>query len=211
MMVLIAVLIGAAVLAPAQSTFFSDAKAVRESAEIGSRFVNANVTRHVIEAWVPQFKFLGLGFGLMAITMALGTIAKRLRRMGKVITSHFPAHLRPEMLPVPSRVRVFQLSTLMGVMILLAALIVGIVLAVGIVPAYWNHSIADQLNPAQAGSTLLDQLSVVSSFAKWLNPLRMVGMAMLFTGITIALTVIIGTLRMQSKLLHNFYQRASTG
>src|SRR3972149_329711 len=208
--VLIAFVIGATALASAQATFFLDAKAVREGAAAGSAFVQANVDSHVIEAWVPQFKFLGLGLGLMAITMALGTIAKRLRRMGQVISSHLPADLRPPMPPIPTRVRVFQLSTLMGVMILAAALIIGSVLATGVVPSYYNHSIANELDPAQPGSDLLAQLGVVSSFADWLNPLRLVGMAFLFTAITLALTVIIGTLRMQAGVLVNFYQRASS-
>ena len=210
MIVLVAFLIGATALASAQATFFSDAKAVREGAAAGSAFVQANVDSHAIETWVPQFKFLGLGLGLMAITMALGTIAKRLRRMGQVISSHLPSDLRPPMPQVPLRVRVFQLSTLMGVMILAAALIIGIVLATGVVPSYYNHSIANDLDPAQPGSALLAQLGVVSSFADWLNPLRMVGMAFLFTAITLALTVIIGTLRMQAGVLVNFYQRASS-
>ena len=210
MIVLIALVIGATALASSQATFFSDAKAIREGAAAGSAFVQANVDAHVIEAWVPQFKFLGLGLGLMAITMALGTIAKRLRRMGQVISSHLPADLRPPMPPIPMRVRVFQLSTLMGVMILSAALIIGLVLATGVVPSYWNHSIANELDPAQPGSALLAQLGVVSSFADWLNPLRMVGMAFLFTAITLALTVIIGTLRMQAGVLVDFYQRASS-
>lgn len=208
-MVLIAFLIGLLVLSPAQATFFSDAKAVREGAAAGSAFVSANVTAHVTEAWVPQFKFFGLGVGLLAITMALGTIAKRLRRMGQVITSHMPDDLRPTMPPPPKVVRVFQLSAMMGIMILLAVLIIGIVLATGVVPAYWNHSIANELNPAEPGSTLLAQLAVVSSFANWLNPLRMVGMAFLFTAITLALTVIIGTLRLQAGMLVKFYQQAS--
>ena len=210
MIVLIALVIGATALASSQATFFSDAKAIREGAAAGSTFVQANVDAHVIEAWVPQFKFLGLGLGLMAITMALGTIAKRLRRMGQVISSHLPADLRPPMPPIPTRVRVFQLSTLMGVMILSAALIIGLVLATGVVPSYWNHSIANELDPAQPGSALLAQLGVVSSFADWLNPLRMVGMAFLFTAITLALTVIIGTLRMQAGVLVDFYKRASS-
>ena len=210
MIVLIAFANGVTALASSQATFFSDAKAVREGAAAGSAFVQANVDSHVIETWVPQFKFLGLGLGLMAITMALGTIAKRLRRMGQVISSHLPADLRPPMPPIPTRVRVFQLSTLMGVMILLAALIIGIVLATGVVPSYWNHSIANELDPAEPGSALLAQLGVVSSFADWLNPLRLVGMAFLFTAITLALTVIIGTLRMQAGVLVNFYQRASS-
>ena len=82
-------------------------------------------------------------------------------------------------------------------------------LATGVVPEYWNHSIAEELNNAAAGDTLLNQLGMVSSYAKWLNPLRIVGMAFLFTGITVALTVIIGTLRMQAGMLVQFYQKAS--
>lgn len=207
--VLISLLIGVFSLSPAQSNFFSDAKAVRETAAAGSAFVEANLSSHVVEAWVPQFKFLGLGLGLMAITMALGTIAKRLRRMGAVISGHIREQLRPQMPPVPRRVRVFQLSTVMGVMLLAAALVIGIVLATGVVPEYWNHSIANELNAAQPGSELLSQLGTVSSFAQWLNPLRMIGMAFLFSGITIALTVIIGTLKTQARLLIGFYNQAS--
>lgn len=207
--VLVSLLIGIFSLSPAVSTFFSDSKAVREAAEAGSAFVNANVTAHVIESWVPQFKFVGLGVGLLAITMALGTIAKRLRGMGWVITGHIREDLRPKMPAIPRRVRYFQFSALMGLMILVAALIVGIVLGVTVVPDYWSHSIATQLNPAQPGSALLQQLETVSSFAKWLNPLRLTGMAFLFTAITIALTVIIGTLKGQAELLIGFFNRAT--
>ena len=201
MIVLLSFLIGATALSSAQAAFYSDAKALREAAAAGSAFAQANVTAHVIETWVPQFKFVGLGLGLMAISMALGSIAKALRRMGQLIASSLPADRRPALPPIPRRVRLFQLSTLMGVMVLLAALIVGVALATGVVPAYFNHSIAAELNPAQPGSGLLAQLAVVSSFADWLNPLRMVGMAFLFSGITLALTVIIGTLRTQAAML----------
>ena len=95
-------------------------------------------------------------------------------------------------------------------MVLLAALIIGIVLATGAVPAYWNNSIANALNSAEAGSVLLTQLGLVGSFANWLNPLRMVGMAFLFTAITLALTVIIGTLKMQAGMLGNFLQQSTS-
>ncbi len=207
--VLVSLLIGIFSLSPAVSTFFSDSKAVREAAEAGSAFVNANVTAHVIESWLPQFKFLGLGLGLMAIAMALGTISKRLRDMGWVITGHIREDLRPKMPSIPRRVRYFQLSTVMGVMILMVVLIIGIVLAATVVPDYWSHSIANELNPAQSGSALLQQLETVSSFAKWLNPLRVTGMAFLFTAITVALTVIIGALKSQSELLIGFFNRAT--
>jgi hypothetical protein len=209
MLVLIALFVGFTVLSPDQSAFFADAKAVRETAAANSSFVDANVSRHVIEAWVPQFKFFGLGLGLMAITMALGTIAKKLRHMGKVIAAHMPANLAPPTPPIPGRVRIFQLSTVMGVMVLLAALIIGIVLATGVVPDYWNHTIATELNTAEVNSELLSQLGTVSSFAKWLNPLRIVGMSFLFTAITLALTVIINTLRLQAGMLVQFYNKAS--
>ena len=206
--VLIVFLVGLVALNPAQATFFSDAKVVREGAAAGSAFVEANRTSHVLEAWLPQLKFLGLGLGLLAIVMALGTIAKRLRNMGQVMFTQLPENMRPELPPPPGRVRQFQLSALMGVMILLLVLIVGIVFGAGVISDYWNHSIANELNTAQPGSALLAQLSLVSSYFYWLNPLRMVGMAFLFTAITVALTVIIGTLRMQTKMLGGLVQKA---
>jgi hypothetical protein len=128
--------------------------------------------------------------------------------MGLVIFSQLPEKMRPALPPPPRRVRVFQLSALMGIMVLLIVLIIGIILAAGVVSGYWNNSIADTLNLAQPGSALLSQLSVVSSYAFWLNPLRMIGMAFLFTAITVALTVIIGTLRMQTKMLSGLIQKA---
>lgn len=207
MLALIAFLVGLYVLSTAQTTFFSDAKAVREGAAVGSAFVQANVISHVTEAWLPQLKFLGLGLGLLAIVMALGTIAKKLRYMGKVLTAHIPDDQRPEMPPQPKQVRWFQISAMMGIMLLMLVLIIGIVLAITIVPDYWNNSIASELNLAAVGSALLSQLAVISSYAFWLNALRMIGMAFLFTAIAIALTVIIGTLRLQSKVLLKFYEQ----
>ncbi|MHA2090266.1 MAG: hypothetical protein ACW98K_05355 [Candidatus Kariarchaeaceae archaeon] len=44
----------------------------------------------------------------------------------------------------------------------------------------------------------------MSSYKHWLGPLRMMGMAFLFLTITIALSVITGILRTQSKLLSEF-------
>lgn len=42
-----------------------------------------------------------------------------------------------------------------------------------------------------------------------MNPIRMIGIPLLFSGITIAPTVIIGTLKAQAQLLIGFYNRAS--
>jgi len=209
MFVLIALLVAAFALSPALVAFFSDAKAIREGAAAGSVFVNANASIHIIEAWLPQFKFLGLGLGLMAIVMALGLIAKNLRTMGIVITNHIAPALRPPIPARPLRIRAFQVSAVMGIMLLMVVLLIGVVLAVTVVAPYWNHSIANELNPAQPGSVLLNQLSVASSFKFWLNPLRMSGMSLLFTAITLALTVIISTLKLQADTLIKFYDEAT--
>jgi len=207
--VVISFLVGLLVLVPAQADFFADTKAIREGAIAGSTFVEANVTRHVVEAWLPSFKFLGLGLGLLAINMALGLIAKRLRIMGKVVVAHMPADLAPSIPPIPKAIRLMQLSAMMGLMILVVSLVVGIVLATGTVPDYFDHSIAEELNLADPGSTLLDQLATLTSYNAWLAPLRMVGMSFLFTGILIALMVIIQTLRAQSQLLVAYAERAA--
>ena len=103
----------------------------------------------------------------------------------------------------PKTVRAFQIRAMMGIMILMIALIIGVVLAVGTVPSYWNHGIIADLNPAEKGSDLLAQLAPVKSFSLWLDPLRMLGMAFLFTAITLALTVVIRTLRMQATILQS--------
>jgi hypothetical protein len=209
MIVLIAFIVGLAALAPANVQFFGDAKAIREGAEVGSTFVAANVDRHVLETWVPNFKFLGLGLGLLAINMALGIIAKRLRRMGKVVNAHMPATLRPALPEIPKRVKLMQMSAMMGIMLLVITFLISLALS-GVVGDYFNHSIASELNPAQPGSALLNQLATVASFNTWLAPLRMIGMMMLFTGIIIALTTIIYNLRKQSELLVDFSRKASS-
>ena len=72
------------------------------------------------------------------------------------------------------------------------------------VTAYWTNSIAATLNPAQAGSVELNQLGLIQGVKPWLAALRYLGMALLFSGITVAVTVIIRTLQHQEKSLRNF-------
>ena len=199
MVVVISFLVGLFSLSPAVSDFFSDTKSVREGA--GSKFVDANQQIHVLEAWIPEFKFLGLGLGLMAITMALGTIALKLRKMGIVITSHIDESVRPVMPEPPRKVRFFQMSAMMGIMILMLTFIIGLVFAFGVVSDYWSEPIST-LN-TYSGSDLND-LGTVSSFKHWLGPLRMMGMGFLFLAITIALSVITDILKIQAKLLSEF-------
>jgi hypothetical protein len=201
--VLVAFLVAVFAGAGANATFFSVDKATREAAEAGSTLVAANVTRHSVVTWVPSFKFLGLGIMLGAITMALGLIATILRNLGRDVMSHWPAELNPGIPPKPVAAKMFPMIMLLGWIILIIGLVWALALN-GIVTSYWNHSIANELNPAEPGSALLTQLGIIQGTLPWLGFFRFLGMSVLFTGITVALTVIIRTLQHQEKTLEKF-------
>lgn len=189
--------------ANASQIFFSASKATREAAGAGSALVAANVTRNSITTWVPSFKFVGLGLMLGAITMALGLIAATLRNLGGNLMSKWPGELNPGLPEKPRSAKLFPMLMMVGWMVLVAGFVWALLLN-GTVAAYWSHSIANELNPAAAGSTLLRQLGVIQGALPWLGALRFLGMAFLFTAITVALTVIIRTLQHQEQTLRNF-------
>jgi hypothetical protein len=191
--------------ADANAVFFSVDKVTREAANAGSNIVAANVTRQSIPTWVPSFKFLGLGIMLGAITMALGVIATTLRGLGIDVMSKWPKALNPGPPEKPRSAKMFPMLMMMGWMVLMIGLIWALVTN-GTVTTYWANSIATTLNPAEAGSELLRQLGVIQGAKPWLAALRYTGMALVFTAITVALTVIIRTLQHQEKTLRNFVQ-----
>lgn len=187
----------------AQAMFFLVDKATRETAEVGTALVAANVTRHTVSIWVPAFKFLGLGIMLGAITMALGLIATTLGNLGTDVMAQWPARLNPGTPPKPATAKMFPMIMMMGWLLLIIGLVWALSLS-GVAVSYYNHSIATELNPATAGSALLAQLGVITGALPWLAALRFLGMSFLFTGITVALTVIIRTLQHQEKTLQTF-------
>jgi hypothetical protein len=187
------------------SIFFSVSKATREAAGAGDPLVAANVARHSLAYWVPAFKFVGLGLLLGAITMALGVVATTLRNLGGNVMSRWPAALNPGLPEKPRSVKMFPMLMMLGWMSLIIGLIIALA-SLGTVSGYWNHSIATELNPAGAGSALLASLGAIQATAQWLVFLRILGMAFLFTGITVALTVIIRTLQHQEQSIKNFIQ-----
>ncbi|MCP4420570.1 MAG: hypothetical protein GY805_28520 [Chloroflexi bacterium] len=189
--------------AGANSTFFSVDKASREAAGAGSALVAASVLRHTIPTWVPSFKFLGLGVMLGAITMALGVIATTLRNLGGNVMGKWPKQLNPGVPPKPRTAKMFPMIMMMGWMVLIVGVIVAFSIN-GTVASYWAHSIATELNPAQTGSTLLSQLGAIKATLPWLTLLRFLGMSLIFTAITVSLTVIIRTLQHQEQSLRDF-------
>ena len=91
---------------------------------------------------------------------------------------------------------------MMGMMLLIAALIISIPTAI-MAYGYWNHSIANELNPALEGSELLRRFGTINAIKLWLTPFKFVGMATLFAGIGLALATIVQVLRWQSNRLWN--------
>jgi hypothetical protein len=188
--------------ASANALFFSVSKATREAAD-GNSIVAANVTRQSIAHWVPAFKFVGLGLLLGAITMALGVIAKTLRELGINVMGTWPKAFNPGAPEKPRSAKMFPMLMMMGWMVLLIGLIAALA-SNGTVTAYWANAISAVLNPAQSGSVQLGQLGLIQGIKPWLAALRYMGMALLFSGITVALTVIIRTLQHQEKSLRQF-------
>lgn len=89
--------------------------------------------------------------------------------------------------------------TLLGLMIVMVAVIVGIVVAT-LVSGYYTDpkSIRDA---AAAGGQVLSDQGTIAAIAAWLAPLKFVGLATILTGIGVLLWGIIGTLRVRADVL----------
>jgi hypothetical protein len=191
------------------STFLSVDKVTREAATAGSSLVNANVLHHSITTWVPALKFVGLGMMLAAIAMALGLVAQTLRDLGIDLMGRWPSRLNPGAPAKPRTAQVFPMLVMMGLLLLLIGFIWSVLLN-GTVTAYWAHSIATELNPALAGSALLNQLGTITATLPWLEALRITGMAFILTAITLAVSVVVRTLQHQERALGAFISNASS-
>jgi hypothetical protein len=198
MIVGIAFLIGLFSLTPTVSDYFDNSKTDREAAVAGSDIVDDKVSIETTKAWLPGFKFLGLGLMLGGITFLLATIIGNLRVAGGNIQRAIGAS--PQVLKKPMTGHLFPMLMMMGMMILIATFIISIWLATQ-ANSYWDHSIATELNTAAAGSGLLDDLSTIEATMAWLVPLKFVGMAFLFTGVALALATIVQVLRFQARRL----------
>ncbi len=194
MMVVISFVI-ALVVSNIEAGWFEASKAAREAAAAGSSLAVDKGVIEATKAWVPGFKFLGLGFMLGGITFLLATILGNLRVGGGNVQRALGV---PVVLPdPPMTAKLFPMLMMMGMMILIAAF--GVSIWLGINSAnYWDHSIMNELNPAGEGSSLLRDLGRIQATKTWLTPLKFVGMAFMFSGIALALVTIVTVLRAQT-------------
>ncbi len=181
----------------AEADWWSFPKAVRDVAPTGSDIVNDRQFAETTKAWLPGFKFFGLGMMLGGISFLLATILGNLRAGGAAVqrslgfTVQFP---KP-----PMTAMLFPMLMMMGMIVLIAALVISIILGFQ-ANDLWSNSIAT-IDGAPAGSEILPQLGRIAAIKAWLVPFKFVGMAILFSSIALALVTIVSVLRWQSRRL----------
>ena len=195
MIVVASFIIGLFVSASA-GDYFAASKAVREAAERGSELATQKAFIESTKAWLPTFKFLGMGMLLGGVTFLLATILGALRVGGGRVQEALGVDVK--LIEPPVTAKLFPMLMMMGTMVLGAALVIGIVLATKTY-GYWNHSIANELNPSTGA--LLADLGTINAIKLWLEPFKFVGIALLLTGIGLALATIAQVLRWQAKRL----------
>ena len=176
--------------------YFAVEKSVREVAERGTDLATKRAFIEATKVWLPAFKFLGLGMILGGVTFLLATILGSLRTGGGRVQEALGVDVR--IIKPPITATLFPMFMMMGMMVLMAAVVIAIVLST-LTYDYWNHSIATQLNPSDSG--LLSDLGTINAVKLWLEPFKFVGMALLLTGIGLALATIVRVLRWQSSRL----------
>lgn len=177
------------------AAYFANSKEVREAAAAGSGIVGLKVTIESVFAWLPGFKFFGMGLLFSGITFVLANIINALRAAGGGLQRALGVEVKAMAKPLTAKL--FPLLMMTGLMILIVAFIISLWLA-GVSAGYWNHSIKTDLDAAPAGSALLAQLATIQSVKAWLEPLKFVGVAFLLTGISLALATIRKILQFQA-------------
>ena len=94
-------------------------------------------------------------------------------------------------------VKLVVVLVIAGVMIEMVALIVGIALGISI-GDYFSETKATR-DAATSGSGLLSQIGTISAVNAWLEPLKFLGFATLFTAIAVALAVTIKNLQLRAE------------
>ncbi len=178
--------------------WLSNPKLVRETANAGTALALQKAGIESTMAWLPGFKFFGMGLLFSGIVFLLATIVGALRMAA--INVQKAAEVTPKVLVKPMTGKLFPMLMMIGLLILIINLIVDINVA-STASGYWNHNIKEELDAAESGSQFLAQLSSIQSTKAWAEPLKFVGVAFLFTSIALALATIRKILGFQARRL----------
>lgn len=154
-----------------------------EVADLGRAEAAAQVTGSVL--------FLGMGLILAGITMTLVNVVRGLRDAGRDVQVSLGA--QPVQLAKPVTGKLTPPVMMMGVMIEVAALVIGLVAAytVGGVDA---AALAD---PASASGADVADIGFVRAVSAWLPGLRLFGLATILGSVVLTLTTIRSAIRFQ--------------
>ena len=195
-MIVVASFIIGLVTSSVAADYYAFDKVAREAAVRGSDLATDKAFIESTKVWLPAFKFLGMGMLLGGVTFLLATILGALRVGGGRVQEALGVDVK--IIKAPVTARAFPMVMMMGMMVLIASLVIGIVLST-LAYDYWNHSIATQLNPASG--SLLSDLGTINTVKLWLEPFKFVGLALVLSAIGLALATIVRVLRWQSNRL----------
>lgn len=137
------------------------------------------------------FLFLGMGLILGGITMTLVNVVRSLRDAGRDVQVSLGA--QPVQLDKPLSGKLTPHVMLMGVMVEVAAFVIGIVAATTI----GDVSLTALADPSSAGAGHIADIGFVRAAGAWLPGLRLVGLALILTSVVLTLTTIQKSIRFQ--------------
>lgn len=151
-------------------------------------------TGQAVNAWAVGTVFLGLGFILSAITMALVNIVRTLRDTGRDVQQAVGAR-EVTQLRKPWTGHLIPHVMMLGLMLVIAAFVVGVFQAnlLADIPA------AGLTDPAQLQGENLADFGTVQATAQWIGGLRLLGLATIFLSIILALRTITRAIAFQSQ------------
>ncbi len=202
-MVLIASLVIGAVQSGLSTDLFEVTKTTREVSPSGS-LLDKQEFIETTSIWLPRFQLLGMGLMFSGITFLLATILGNLRLAGAMVQKQSGRRM---LVPKPPwSAQLFPMLMMMGLMILIGALVVSIVIAITAGDVFGNP--ISTINAAESGSGLLGDFQDVKTFGAWLQAFAFTGLALVLSGIVLALYTISQVLRFQHSRIAELAQGA---
>jgi hypothetical protein len=177
-------------------------KLTREGANASGTLLDKQQFIETTKLWLPRFQLLGMGLMFGGITFLLATILGNLRLYGGLVQER--SGRRVLALKPPWSAQAFPMLMMLGEMILIGAFVVSIVVATVASDVFGNPvSTID----ADTGSILGD-LQTVKTYGAWLQTFAMTGLALILSGIVLALYTIAQVLRFQHNRIAEMAQGA---
>jgi hypothetical protein len=175
------------------SDFHEVGKTTREAATVSGNLLDKQQFVATTSIWLPLFQLLGMGMMFGGITFLLATILGNLRLYGGLVQERSGRKVLA--LKPPWSAQLFPMLMMMGLMILIGAFVTSIVVATIASDVFGNP--ISVIDGAGSGSGLLGDFQTVQTYGAWLQAFAMTGLALVLSGIVLALYTIAQVLRFQ--------------